>query len=491
MDSHRIGALAAVCSKDGTRLKIVIVGKGGQLLDADCQFLAPDVDPATVPGALLDLPEGDASKITTKWTDGILTEVAFERSAIAGCTLGSSTETPCFFYQGQDASLYMKQAKSDGWTDAAKVIDANAKFPPYQGTALSVHLDEGGDYMYLYYQANRPSFPGEIIGCKLSSGGSITLGEVQLFAKAMPLGTPFVVIYHDSLWSLFYSTENSEFFGEAYGGMKSITNEATGAGSQILKTSYEVLYSSTNPTPFVMPGRYPITPKVTQVAACHFEAPTFYVPAQRIESGSQPTSMPDRVLGAYQTEYATLLGTGVALATHTPQYHLGNAVYVDPTGAVCVGRLSTKVYQDQRGFGKPIPLEKMRTAYAWAVPDPPVLPAPPVLPVSPLLPLPPSLPVPPLVSTPSGPHLVPPNHGPTGPKSRPAPSNSTPVVSNSGSLPIMDPVAFQRDLVQIVSDTVQQEFARRDAQAGIGPALDPSPSSDRKLWAHRGCLETP
>ncbi|KAI0061338.1 hypothetical protein BV25DRAFT_778039 [Artomyces pyxidatus] len=165
MDAHRIGALAAVCSKDGTRLKIVFVDKGGRLLDADCH--APDVDPATVPGTPLELPEGDASKITTKWTDGVLAEVAFERSAIAGCTLGSTTETPCFFYQGQDASLYMKQAKSDGWTD---VIDANAKFPPYPGTALSVHLDDGGDYMYLHYQANRPLFPGEIIGCKLGSG---------------------------------------------------------------------------------------------------------------------------------------------------------------------------------------------------------------------------------------------------------------------------------------------------------------------------------
>ncbi|KAI0060344.1 hypothetical protein BV25DRAFT_1888300 [Artomyces pyxidatus] len=55
----------------------------------------------------------------------------------------------------------------------------------------------------------------------------------------------------------------------------------------------------------------------------------------------------------------------------------------------------------------------------------------------------------------------------------------------------MDPVAFQRDLVKIVSEVVQEEFARRDAQAGSGPVPSPSSTSDRKQWAHKGCLETP
>ncbi|KAI0060345.1 hypothetical protein BV25DRAFT_948875 [Artomyces pyxidatus] len=209
MDAHRIGALAAVCSKDGTRLKIVLVGKGGQLLDADCTFLAPGVDATAVPGASLELPEAGASKIVTKWTEGTLgTECAFERSAVAGCTLGRFPENPCFFYQGQDKCLYMKtfgKANSGAWDHTLRIIDANSAFPPYPGTALSVHIDidETGDYVYLYYQANRPEAPGEIVGCKLNSAGAIVVRGGPLFAETLPLGTPFVVVCRDGKWSMF------------------------------------------------------------------------------------------------------------------------------------------------------------------------------------------------------------------------------------------------------------------------------------------------
>ncbi|KAI0061320.1 hypothetical protein BV25DRAFT_1826806 [Artomyces pyxidatus] len=452
MDADRIGALAAVCSKDGNRIKIVCVGEHGRLLDADGTFLVPS------PGSTLELldDENGNTKIMSTWTEGTLTESAFERSTVAACTLGSATENPCFFYQGQDLCLYMKtfgKANSGAWDHTLRVIEANAAFPPYPGTALSVHLDESGDYMYLYYQANRPEAPGEIVGCKLSSSGAVVVRGGPLFTKTMPLGIPFVVIARDRQWSLFYAKAWRECLGEAYGSIKQVAvDPATGGDSEVFETSRL-------PAPFIELGRtLHATAKVTQVSAYHFEKPTLYVPEQALAPGSSSKWMPDGIM-TYRGEWLALPCSGVALASHLPQWKRGNAIYVDQTGAVNICRLSTSTKTTSHcGFPKQIPLESMRTAYAWAVP-PVNLPVLPVPVVPPVVPNPPNDP-PPVVPVPVNPRL-----------------------------PIMDPVTFQRDLVKIVSEVVQQEFARRDAQTRLDPS--PSPSSDRKLWAHRGCLETP
>ncbi|KAI0058158.1 hypothetical protein BV25DRAFT_1296423 [Artomyces pyxidatus] len=482
MDNDRVGAVAATCSKDGTRIKIVVVTAGGRLLDADCQLLAPGVDPNSVPGVSLEVAEDEGRKVMSKWTEGTCTDVGFERSMVAGCTVGTATDIPCFFYQGVGTSIYMKtfgRENSGAWDTSMRVVNVNdSAYPPYPGTALSAHPDGTGEYVYLYYQANRNEQPGEIIGLKLSISCAVVVRGGPIFKETLPLGTPFAVIFRDGLWSMFYSGERGELLGEAYGGIKPVTvDPATGGDS-------EEFYTTRAPTHFIKPGPYPLPQKTVQVAACHCEKPICFIVCQPEVDATAAPLIKGRVIHTYKYDPRGLNGSGIALVSHIPQYKAASLVFVDRSGAVNFCRSASEPTVGTKGRNAtpyPIPLDSMRTAFAYAA-EPIV---PPVLPNPPVLPLPPAVP-----------DSVPP----------PSVSNPTPPAT------FLDPVSFKRELVQIVGAVVQQEFAKRDAQAASRKTPGPSPapfpgiigrpfpggvlppierSSDRKKWAKNGCLETP
>ncbi|KAI0050873.1 hypothetical protein FA95DRAFT_1676382 [Auriscalpium vulgare] len=459
MEAHRLGGIATTCTKDGKNLKVVVVRKGGVLFDADCQFLAPGVDPSTVPGEPLEILEApDSSRKTmSKWSKGTLFGTAHRHSTVAGCisTLLNlqSVEVPCFFYQTEDCSIVLRtfgrgrtgfwEGNDDEWDEPVKIVDAQAQLPPYAGTSLAAHTSTNGAWIYLYYQSAGKEKPGEIVGCRLRMDGKVGTRPSPAFnGGTLALGSPFAIMCKDGEYSLYYTTEDSQEIGEAYGTI-SVT------------PTTETFVGTFGPDWFVKLGTFSKPHKVSEISAIHVnERPIVYT-SMGYRSTPSTFNPNCKLKTGYKYDPRALTCSPIAMTTPTPEYASLIIFIVDESGAVNIMKGSShgSVTNDSGNpIACPIPLDTMRTAF--------------------------------------GPNPVP--IFPPKPK---------PVAPATPTAPFMDPLVLQRELARLVSEVVQQEFAKRDAQMGSLPIGGPLPtvishagglqSSGRSAWAFKGCLEVP
>lgn len=111
MDSFRTGALAAATSLDGSRLKVLVVGQGGVLSEANAQLGDSSPEISHLPNyiGLADAP----GVLGSTWTDGGVVDAAHPKSAISVCTI-EQLNLICVFYQVSDGSIVMRRCHMGG-----------------------------------------------------------------------------------------------------------------------------------------------------------------------------------------------------------------------------------------------------------------------------------------------------------------------------------------------------------------------------------------
>ncbi|CCO37466.1 hypothetical protein BN14_11622 [Rhizoctonia solani AG-1 IB] len=106
MEQNPIGAIASISSFNGKRLKVVVVGEGGILLDANCRFGHDRPKNASRPD-YLPLPDGRRTQGSI-WTDAGVVGTAHPNSKLAVCTI-EHLSLAYFFYQLPSGDIVMRR----------------------------------------------------------------------------------------------------------------------------------------------------------------------------------------------------------------------------------------------------------------------------------------------------------------------------------------------------------------------------------------------
>jgi hypothetical protein len=126
MDVHRKGALAAAFGSRSQRLKVVLLGGDGGLIDLDGKIIPESADPSAYTGRVLEI-TGPESQLLA-WSRGPLTDgspLPYSRSSLAMCTCkltrdGTASDVYCLLYQAIDGQLVLRtygRTRENDWDD--------------------------------------------------------------------------------------------------------------------------------------------------------------------------------------------------------------------------------------------------------------------------------------------------------------------------------------------------------------------------------------
>ncbi|KAF8741239.1 peptidase M12A family, partial [Rhizoctonia solani] len=349
-----IGAIASVSAFNGKRLKVVVVGEGGNILDVNCRFGHDRAKNASLPN-YLPLPDGRRTQ-GSLWTDAGVLDTAHPDSKLAACTI-ERLNVANFFYQLPDGSIVMRRCSMESdwkWeTEYTSILSSESEYPPELGTSIIVQpsvLRAGdGNSLTFFYQTSS----GHIGIQRMNE-----LGELQgtLFRGrlSIPRCTPFTALMSDNNFTISYITLNTQEIWECNGTL------TTGPWREFEDEEFYVsaaqrMVLETPPTPFCV-----------QMASYQTDQPIFYsMVSSNIKSIVWSSN---RARRSYRFEVRGMPGTPIALSGYSLAWSSLNVLFVDITGAVNIGRLgSGSVDGTKQPECFPIPLGSMRNAFSWVL----------------------------------------------------------------------------------------------------------------------------
>ncbi|KAF8597473.1 hypothetical protein BDV93DRAFT_596625 [Ceratobasidium sp. AG-I] len=367
MDHTRKGSLAAAASLDGTRLKVLVVGEGGMLRDANGLLGKSSVQDSRLPN-YLGLADSRGT-LGSKWIDGGVVDVVHLQSAVAVCTI-EQLNLICVFYQLPDGSIAMRRCHMGaGWkwesgkcctfnfpttqltslaVDLKTVIAADHEAAPVAGTGLVaqptiLRVGDTSD-LKLFYQTTE----GTLAVQRVTESGELG-GPAFVTQLAIPDCTPFTALTSGEDFTISYVTLRTKEVWECSGTLSPQEDD-------------EEFYIS-------VAQRFELrdAPDVIQLAAFQAEHPIVFLmtgsPISRVVWSSGQNRR------KYLVEARGLPETGIALVGHMNARSSVTYFFVDTNGAVNVGRLASGSPDGkQLPDHYPIPLGSMRAAFGWTIP---------------------------------------------------------------------------------------------------------------------------
>ncbi|KAF8761302.1 peptidase M12A family [Rhizoctonia solani] len=272
-----IGAIASVSAFNGKRLKVVVVGEGGNILDVNCRFGHDRAKNASLPN-YLPLPDGRRTQ-GSLWTDGGVLDTAHPDSKLAACTI-ERLNVANFFYQLPDGSIVMRRCSMESdwkWeTGYTSILSSESEYPPDLGTSIVV----------------QPSV------LRAGDGNSLTF---------------------------FYITLNTQEIWECNGTLTTGPWRELEDDESYVSAAQRVILE-TPPTPFCV-----------QMASYQADQPIFYSMVSSTFKSIVWSS--NRARRSYRFEVRGMPGTPIALSGYSLAWSSLNVLFVDITGAVNIGSM--------------------------------------------------------------------------------------------------------------------------------------------------------
>ncbi|QRW26243.1 hypothetical protein RhiXN_11904 [Rhizoctonia solani] len=351
-----IGAIASVSAFNGKRLKVVVVGEGGNILDVNCRFGHDRAKNASLPN-YLPLPDGRRTQ-GSLWTDGGVLDTAHPDSKLAACTI-ERLNVANFFYQLPDGSIVMRRCSMESdwkWeTGYTSILSSESEYPPDLGTSIVVQPSvlRAGDGNSLTSSSKLDQTSSGHIGIQRMN----ELGELQgtLFRGrlSIPRCTPFTALMSGNNFTISYITLNTQEIWECNGTLTTGPWRELEDDESYVSAAQRVILE-TPPTPFCV-----------QMASYQADQPIFYSMVSSTFKSIVWSS--NRARRSYRFEVRGMPGTPIALSGYSLAWSSLNVLFVDITGAVNIGRLgSGSVDGTKQPECFPIPLGSMRNAFSWA-----------------------------------------------------------------------------------------------------------------------------
>ncbi|ELU44073.1 hypothetical protein AG1IA_01898 [Rhizoctonia solani AG-1 IA] len=322
-----IGAIASVSAFNGKRLKVVVVGEGGNILDVNCRFGHDRAKNASLPN-YLPLPDGRRTQ-GSLWTDGGVLDTAHPDSKLAACTI-ERLNVANFFYQLPDGSIVMRRCSMESdWKWETGEYDqshsmSSSEYPPDLGTSIVVQ-------------------PSVLRAGDVGRAPRNPLSRAAKHSALYPLHSSHVRI-----------TLNTQEIWECNGTLTTGPWRELEDDESYVSAAQRVILE-TPPTPFCV-----------QMASYQADQPIFYSMVSSTFKSIVWSS--NRARRSYRFEVRGMPGTPIALSGYSLAWSSLNVLFVDITGAVNIGRLgSGSVDGTKQPECFPIPLGSMRNAFSWVL----------------------------------------------------------------------------------------------------------------------------